>query len=283
VALLPRHAASLALVLAACGSPSFPVDSASAESSGGSTSSSSSATSTETSSTESSNTFVPDYDQPDLTECSGFAQDCPDGEKCVPYQSMGTHFDGEKCVPVTGDQAPGEPCTYGGFIEATDDCDESSGCWYVHEVDGEQVGICLAFCSGTADDPQCPPGSSCVLASEPSPAFCVVTCDPLAQDCGAGLGCYWANVEFHCLPATQNVPEGQPCGFYNDCAPGLVCLPTEVLPACAGSACCGRWCNHDLGDAQCETTPGTTCELFFQEGTTPPGQEHIGVCAVPAP
>lgn len=270
--------AMLSLVLAACAPPRLPVDPKADES----ISSSTSATSTETSTTESNTVFVPDYHPPMLYECDLFAQDCTDGEKCVPYSSMGSYFDGSKCVPVTGDQAPGELCSYGGTAAATDDCDENSGCWDIHELDGEQVGICHAFCLGNADNPMCPAGSSCSLDSDGAWAFCFVTCDPVAQDCGPGLGCYWANVEFTCT-FTSNIPAGEPCGLVNDCAPGLACVPADLLPICSDTACCARFCYLSLGDSQCDATPGTACLPFFEEGMAPPGEEDIGVCIVPAP
>jgi hypothetical protein len=166
-------------------------------------------------------------------------------------------------------------------VEATDDCDQISGCWNVQDLEGEAVGICYAFCMGTPDDPECPVGSSCTISGSGVPAYCIPTCDPLAQDCDPGLGCYFFGGDFKCLFAAQNIPAGEPCGFINDCAPGLFCLATEVLPACNGSACCGLFCNLDLGDAQCEATPGTTCQPFFDDGMAPPGLELVGVCIVP--
>ncbi len=36
-------------------------------------------------------TFVPEPDQLIINECDPFAQDCPDGEKCVPYGSTGAN------------------------------------------------------------------------------------------------------------------------------------------------------------------------------------------------
>jgi hypothetical protein len=277
---LHRDAALLSLLLAACGTTKLPVDSQSDDSSGRSTSSDSS-TSTETSTIGPGVTFVPMTDQVLLPDCDSYAQNCPDGEKCVPYASTGGTWDAFKCVPVTGEQATGEPCSYGGTVEATDDCDENGGCWNVKEVDGELVGTCHAFCTGTPDNPECAEGTSCWVSASGIPAYCFYTCDPVAQDCEPGLGCYHAGVGFQCIFTTQNIPEGQPCGYVNDCAPGLVCLTAEVLPACNGSACCGRWCDHGLGDAQCETIPGTTCERFFEEGTAPSGYEHVGVCILP--
>jgi hypothetical protein len=287
VLLIHRHAALLSLVMVACGPGNLPSDPQGEESSSSSTSSSESSSWTPepstTAATSDSNDdlFVPELDLSTVPPCDPFAQDCPDGEKCVVYSSTGSNFfDANKCVPVTGDQAPGEPCIYDGTAAATDDCDEHGACSDVSEVDGEWVGTCLAFCLGTPDEPECPPDHSCTICADGCPNYCVFQCDPLAQNCDPGFACHWANNGFNCL-TTQNLSEGQPCGFINDCAAGLSCLTAEVLPACNGSACCGRWCDHSLGDVQCETLPGTACELFFEEGFAPPGYEQVGVCIVP--
>src|SRR5690242_2592745 len=150
--------------------------------------------------------FVPMSDFGAVSECDPFAQDCPDGEKCVPYGSTGGNWDANKCVPVTGSGAAGDPCTYGGTVEATDDCDANTHCWDVMDVDGMAVGVCTPFCTGTADDPICPPDTSCLIANDGSINLCVSTCDPLLQDCGSGLACFWANNGFNCIFTTQDIP-----------------------------------------------------------------------------
>lgn len=224
--------------------------------------------------------FVPMTDFGTPSECDPFAQDCPDGEKCVPYGSTGGNWDANKCVPVTGSGSAGDPCTYGGTVEATDDCDADTHCWDVMDVDGMAVGVCTPFCEGTADEPICPPETSCLIANEGSINLCVSTCDPLLQDCaGEGLACFWANNDFNCIFTTQNIPLGEPCGYINDCAEGLGCLTAEVLPNCGGSACCGSWCS--VSEAAPCPAMGTECTAFFEEGMAPPGYEDIGVCILP--
>jgi hypothetical protein len=272
-----RHAAVvLSLLMVACGSPRLPLTD---ESSSTWSDSDSTTTTTETSTTERG--FVPPNDQVLTPECDPFLQDCPDGEKCVPYASTGGTWDAFKCVPVTGEQATGEPCSYAGAVEASDDCDENGGCWSVQELEGEWVGTCHAFCQGSADDPECPEGSSCFIGGSGLPAYCIPTCDPVAQDCGLGLGCYFDGSDFDCAVSPQNIPAGEPCEFINDCAPGLVCSDPELLPTCNGASCCVLFCNLDLGDTQCDATPGTTCQPFYENDTAPPGYEHVGVCIVP--
>jgi hypothetical protein len=238
-------------------------------------------TDTETTDTETTHTltFVP-YN-PDIGEtfpCDLLEQNCPNGEKCVPYGSTGGFWDENKCVPVIGEQAPGEPCTYGGTVESTDDCDATSFCWDVQDVDGEALGTCAQFCTGTPDDPECPAGGQCLEWNCDCIYLCVATCDPILQDCGEGLACYWATNAFHCVVTMQGVPSGEPCGYINDCAGGNGCIDTDALPNCGGAACCSPWCELGAGDVPCEAVPGTTCVPFFEQGLAPLGYEHVGVC-----
>lgn len=212
------------------------------------------------------------------SECDPFLQDCPEGEKCVPYGDAGGGLSANKCVPISGDGQPGDPCVSGGIVEATDDCGADSVCWELTEVDGMLVGICTQLCEGTADDPTCPPDASCLITNNGSISFCLPNCDPLAQDCGPGRGCYWANNAFACLYSTEQIPEGDPCGLINDCAPSLLCLTAEVLDGCDGSACCATYC--DLGTPVC-SNPAYECTTFFVPDMAPAGLEDVGVCILP--
>jgi hypothetical protein len=261
------------------------------ESSGaGSDSTSSSEASTTSMETETSETsgdawtsadFVPEKDMWMLNECDQFLQDCPEGEKCVPYSSAGGNWDASKCVPIMGDAKPGEPCWYGGIVEATDNCDASSICWDVMEIDGDAIGTCHWLCTGAPDNPECPVGSSCSINGSGVINVCIFGCDPLIQDCGSGLGCWWANGNFQCIFTTQDLPTGEPCGFINDCAIGHSCTAAEALPSCAGAACCAPFCELEQGDQPCEALPGTSCLPFFSEGEALPGYEHVGLCISP--
>ena len=242
---------------------------------------SSSESTTDTTSADSADTlsFVPMDDFAAVSECDPFMQDCPEGEKCVPYGSTGGNWDANKCVPVTGSGAVGDTCTWGGIVEATDDCGADSICWDVMDVDGQLIGVCTPFCTGTADAPVCDPGSSCIIANDGSITLCLGTCDPLLQDCGDGLACFWANTDFNCIFTSQDIPTGEPCGFINDCIAGNFCADAAALPACNGSACCASYC--DLTDPVCSVM-GTECVSFFEEGMAPPGYEDVGVCVLPA-
>jgi hypothetical protein len=287
----------LALLGCACGPGALSIGSSDETSSTDASTSTSTSTSTsetstsETSTSETSTSettdpretvgFVPEYDEYWGDECDSFAQDCPEGEKCVPYASSGYSWDALKCVPVLGEQAPGESCTYSGAEASTDDCDATSFCWNVMDVGGEAIGTCTPFCTGTGDEPECPEGSACTISSDGVVYLCVSNCDPILQDCNDGLACYWATNGFNCIFTTQDIPPGEPCGFINDCVAGNGCLTAEVLPSCADAACCSPFCDLSLVDQTCDVLPGTACVAFFEQGMAPPGYENVGVCILP--
>ncbi|KIG13856.1 hypothetical protein DB30_07511 [Enhygromyxa salina] len=230
--------------------------------------------------TATTSAFVPVVDA-SPGACDPLKQDCSNGEKCVPYASSGSTWDAFKCVPTLGNQATGEACTYAGPIEATDDCDDQSYCWNVMDVDGEGVGTCHAFCTGTWDAPMCPPMSACIITSGGVPALCLPTCDPVAQDCEEGQACYWNSNGFRCMFTNEDIPPGEACSYINDCAAGSHCTTAELTPNCEGGNCCMPFCSLMLGDQQCADVPGTTCVSFFEEDMAPPGLAHVGVCISP--
>jgi hypothetical protein len=220
---------------------------------------------------------VPTGDIPATSTCDPWTQDCPEGEKCVAYSSSGGTWDANKCVMVMGDGAVGDPCMGSNASESTDDCGDDSWCW---EVNQDGIGVCRGFCTGTPDDPVCGANHSCSIANNGSITICLKVCDPLIQDCAAGTGCYWDGNSFICGPSTDmGIPEGDPCGFINDCAPGNTCVAAEFHPQCNGDQCCAGFC--DLDDPTC-VIAGTQCEPWFEEGTAPPGFESVGVCSIPA-
>lgn len=220
--------------------------------------------------------FVPMTDMMAVSECDPWVQDCPEGEKCVAYGSTGGNWDANKCVPITGDGQVGDPCTYGGTVESTDDCGAGSWCW---NVNMDNIGTCTALCQGTPDEPLCDPGFGCSIANEGSITICLQQCDPLLQDCeGENICFYDFSGNFVCAFGSGDIMTGEPCGFINDCAAGNVCIGAESLPSCNGASCCGAFC--DLADPMCATV-GTECTAFFEEGTAPPGYESVGVCIIP--
>jgi hypothetical protein len=221
--------------------------------------------------------FVPQEDLGGFEACDIFLQDCAPGEKCVPYSANGGNWDANKCVPVLGDGMIGDPCTWGGIVEATDDCDENSACWDVKAVGNDVLGTCTAFCGGTSEDPICAEGTSCLQGSNGAIAFCVDGCNPLTQECEAGEACFWTTDSFSCVFTTTDLPTGQPCGFINDCAEGNGCVAGEYVPNCNGANCCAAFCDLDCGGDVC-AIPNTTCVPFFGEGMAPIGSADVGMC-----
>jgi hypothetical protein len=219
--------------------------------------------------------FVMEMDGPGANSCDPWAQDCPEGEKCAAW-AMSDTWDSNKCVPVMGDGVEGDECTYDGAVAGTDTCSVGHMCYYTN---AEGIGTCIPQCTGSPDDGQCPDGFNCSISNNGSLILCVYDCNPLLQDCQpAETGCFWDGALFNCDPA-GDIPEGEPCGYINDCSPGQVCLDAAALPACNGSACCAAFC--DLMDPVC-LIQGTECISFFDEGTAPPGLENVGMCALPA-
>jgi hypothetical protein len=237
-------------------------------------------TSTSTSDTNDTSTedetwggFVPPSEFPgEQCMCDTWAQDCSEGEKCVPYAMDGDSWDCSKCVPVLGEQAAGEACSYDGPVEGTDDCDASSWCFT-----DEGEGICHAFCEGSIDDPECPDGSRCWVDGQANINACVPACDPFLQDCEEGTGCFWSGDIFGCIFVADVKYTGEPCDAINGCSGGWHCTDQEVLD-CEGT-CCTPMCDLELGDELCP--PGTGCLSMFDEGEAPQGYEDVGICIVP--
>jgi hypothetical protein len=202
------------------------------------------------------------------TQCDPFVQDCPDGEKCVPYAMSGESWDRNTCVPILGDGKPGDACSYDGPATATDDCDGSSLCW--NEV-------CTAFCKGSPDNPQCAEQTVCMISNAGSVTLCVDPCDPIAQDCADPWVCHWSDYGFVCMPEDQKIPIGEPCVTMNDCVAGSGCVDASLVPDCAGASCCAEYCS--IAEPLC-ATPGSECVSFFADDP-PAGYEDIGICVVP--
>lgn len=241
----------------------------------------------------SSDTITPLEDIPYTPiECSLWDQDCGDGFKCVPYANDGgSSWNATMCVPIP--KAPrdvGESCTVrGDGVSGIDDCDVGAMCF---DVDPDtNMGECFAFCTGNEAEPVCDQACTrCNITSEGLLTLCLPICDPIAQDCGRGDGCYPVNENFACAPYVDDedrIPgtPGAPCEFLNVCEPGNFCADAARVPGCDGGStgCCAPLCDVDADD--CGTTlPGTTCLPWYEEGTEPKSCEPsglIGACLLP--
>lgn len=214
--------------------------------------------------------------------CNMILQDCPEGEKCVPYASSGTTWNHYKCVLITGDGAPGESCSSTGLLAAQDDCDGTSFCAGFDA--NNQVGICHPFCSGDFMTPECIEGWGCAVPNEDPflceiPVYCVQLCNPLASDCEAGSVCGWTGSTFTCVAASGGAQAGEPCAALDDCGDGLQCMASEFLSDCADVSCCTPYCSLMAGDDACQLIdPNYVCVPFFMQ--PPPGYEDLGVCGL---
>jgi hypothetical protein len=220
-------------------------------------------------------------------ECNVWAQDCPEGEKCSPYSGDGDNaWESQKCVPLDPDpDHPGDPCTVeGSGVSGIDSCDIDSMCW---NVDSETlIGTCVPRCTGSPDDPMCPPETACLISNDGVLTLCLPSCDPLVQDCPGDDLCI-ANPQdsssFICVLDTSG-DEGQTfdtCEYINACDKGMLCvnpaLASECDPEAAG--CCLPFCDLSAAPA----CPGAMqqCLPWFADESAPPGLENVGVCGIP--
>lgn len=227
--------------------------------------------------------FVPTPDGPEEGGwCTLLDQDCPPGEKCMPWANDGgPTWNSTRCSPVVDNpDAVGEPCMVEGSpVSGIDTCDHGSMCW---EVDPDTLaGTCVAFCVGREDDPHCERESAWCWQSREVLALCLPHCDPLAQDCPLGQGCYAVGEAFACTINASGIfgelYDG--CDGINGCDPGLHCAAPELLPGCSfETGCCTPFC--ELGDPM--SCPfELVCTPWFEAGMVPPGYEDVGVCVAP--
>ena len=179
-------------------------------------------------------------------DCDNWAQDCPEGQKCVAYASRGGIFDATKCVNMTGEDKPGDQCTSEGILSGIDSCVKGAVCW---DLDQNGIGTCQALCTGTPKAPKCEPPATCSLDN--GTLIVCLGCNPLLQDCAdPSDGCYQLNNGFVCAPDVSG-DKGQandPCEFLNQCNKGLRCA--EV--ALAGKGC--EWGSSGCGTPFCKFT-----------------------------
>ncbi|MCH9687533.1 MAG: ribulose phosphate epimerase, partial [Deltaproteobacteria bacterium] len=218
-------------------------------------------------------------------ECDLYQQDCPRGEKCMPWaEDGGDEWNATRCSPIADNPSDfDEPCMVeGSATSGIDNCVEGAMCFEVDAKTNE--GTCQELCGGTEARPSCgDPADVCLAANDGLLPLCLPSCNPLMQDCGEGEGCFAADDEFLCIyTVAPDAAHGDPCGFINDCAPGQVCLDDALFSNCAGLACCSEVCSvaDPNADAACATLdPVQACLPWYE--TPPAGLEDVGVCAQP--
>lgn len=222
--------------------------------------------------------------------CDVFAQDCPDGEKCMPWaDDGGGSWNSTTCSPVVRNpNQRGDECAVeGSGVSGIDDCDVGLMCYNVQAE--TNTGTCFELCGGSPAAPTCDEGL-CAVYNDGNLPLCLQDCDPLLQDCGAGQLCLASpSVNgFVCildaLPASMG-DYGAPCTYVNDCDPGYFCGVPEIVAGCLNpSGCCAEFCDVSLPDpsSQCTGQPqGEECQPWYGMEPPPPGYEDVGFCGVP--
>ena len=223
-------------------------------------------------------------------ECDIYGQDCAAGEKCTPYSDQPDLVpDDIRCCPVVGNnpRQVGDTCVVQDYFgSCLDDCDVGSFCL---DIDDDGEGVCQAFCGGSANNPQCESDETCFVYFKGTP-LCFDKCDPLAQDCPDGQGCYpdenaAGGTGFICIP--QIGPDntfGDYCWLLSNCAPGFICVTPEFQPDCDGIVgCCTALCDVTEADTCSSFNPELECVSWYLNGQTPPSAvlEDVGTCILP--
>ena len=216
------------------------------------------------------------------TPCSTFDQDCPPGDACRAWANDGGPlWNFLRCSPVAPEpDEAGEPCMVeGSAVSGVDSCDVGAMC--VNVDDETLEGTCAQFCVGSPESPSCTdPTTACVEGNDGWIALCMISCDPLLQDCGGGHACVgsWGDPQFFC--ATQGLP-------YEDdvqvqvaaCGVGQVAVPADLHAECDGSEpCCVDFCDLTFGNAECDD--GLECVAWAKEGSVL-GEFNVGACLSP--
>lgn len=228
--------------------------------------------------------FIVAPDVGPTVQCDPIAQDCPEGQKCMPWANDGgSSWNADKCVPVDPDPAAiGEPCTVtGSGVSGIDDCDVGAMCWGVDAETG--MGTCAELCGCSAATPTCDtPDTICTITNGGVLPLCRPACNPFdPMACPDGQGCVPVGDLFVCSvdASGDSGAIGDPCEFINACDPGLFCADAASVPGCGSSGCCSSYCS-DGDDTVC--LAGQACVPWYQPGDAPDDcLATVGACANP--
>ncbi|MBC8070695.1 MAG: hypothetical protein IAG13_20360 [Deltaproteobacteria bacterium] len=219
------------------------------------------------------------------SECDVWAQDCPDGEKCMPWANDGGNFwNATRCSPV--DATPGQPgdeChVEGSAVSGIDDCDLGLMCFWVDPI--TLTGSCVANCGGSEANALCAdPDTTCAIIFEGTLHQCLPMCDPLLGGCAQGECQAFDDPQgggFACGAAIEPaIADFEPCGYDWQCSPGSLCPNEDQALACELGSCCAPMCDLTVPDA---CGPDRVCEPVY-DGQAPPGIWDVGYCALPEP
>ncbi|MCH9685584.1 MAG: hypothetical protein K0V04_29405 [Deltaproteobacteria bacterium] len=211
------------------------------------------------------------------SECDIVAQDCPRGEKCMPWANDGGgNWNATRCSPIDDNPGdPGDPCQVeGSGTSGIDDCALGVVCWLVDPKTNQ--GTCTAVCDALQGVGTCPGNLGCTQVDDVP--LCIDGCDPIAPDCPEGQGCFLAGSSFACSSAPPKpVPLGEACsGLSSSCAPGQLCAYGAAFDCGRpGEGCCAGVC--DLTDPNGCAAFGGMCTPWFPVAP-PPELANLGVC-----
>jgi hypothetical protein len=213
--------------------------------------------------------------------CDPVDPHCPAGQKCayIPISQSPTSEPTTACVPDVGDGVAGDSCVH--HEDSSDSCAAGFICWQ-YSLETFDGGRCFAFCDGEYN---CEGDAECWASDLLS--LCVSPCDPIAQDCGSGWGCYpqtdagiWTCLRDYASEATGTAGAyGDPCPCANCCAAGNVCIDATFIDAssCGDSpGCCTVVCN--LSDPIDCPGADEVCTPYYEAGNAPLGLEDLGLC-----
>jgi len=219
-------------------------------------------------------------------ECSVVLDECPAGEKCMPWANDGsTEWNASRCSPVDPMPVPvGGACTVvGSAVSGLDDCASGSMCWAVDP--DSLMGTCEAFCDPEAPD-SCGGDEQCVALNEGEVPVCLSACRPLDPDaCPEGESCRLIESEqAYCVPDQGGTLTGSSgtCGD-TTCEADAACVDPTRVPGCPED-CCASWCDLDDpgADAACAALdPALACVPWYGPGDAPAGLESLGACLTP--
>lgn len=222
--------------------------------------------------------------------CDVFAQDCPDGDKCMPWASDGGQsWNSTTCSPVVRNPGQvGDICTVeGSAVSGLDDCDVGTMCYSVSVETG--MGTCFELCGGSAGAPTCDEGL-CAVYNDGNLPLCLPDCDPLLQECPGQQLCLASPSANGFVCILDSLPfsvgdHGAPCEFVNTCDPGLFCAVPEIVPGCLNpGGCCAEFCDLSVPDPASQCTAqaeGQECLPWYGVEAPPPGYEDVGFCGLP--
>ena len=120
--------------------------------------------------------------------CNLYTQNCPAGDKCMPWANDGgSAWNATRCSPVVDDpREVGMACTVeGSGVSGVDDCERGAMCFDVDPETGQ--GICYAMLVGSDANPLCVDRLQAPVISS-TLSLCLPTCRPLRADCPPGHG-----------------------------------------------------------------------------------------------